>query len=43
MRRRVVVTGIGCVTPVGNSVEEMSKSLQETRSGIDSIRHFDAS
>ncbi|REJ91954.1 MAG: beta-ketoacyl-[acyl-carrier-protein] synthase II [Planctomycetota bacterium] len=43
MRRRVVVTGIGCITPVGNSVEEMWKSLQETQSGIDSITHFDAS
>ena len=43
MRRRVVVTGIGCVTPVGNSVDAMWESLQEMRSGIGPITHFDAS
>ncbi len=41
MRRRVVVTGIGCVTPLGNSVEETWKALIEARSGIDYITHFD--
>ncbi len=43
MRRRVVVTGIGCVTPVGNSIEEMWKALREGQSGIGKITHFDAS
>ncbi|MGD9854954.1 MAG: beta-ketoacyl-ACP synthase II [Planctomycetaceae bacterium] len=43
MRRRVVVTGIGCITPLGNSVEEMWASLREGRIGIGSITHFDAS
>jgi 3-oxoacyl-[acyl-carrier-protein] synthase II len=43
MRRRVVVTGIGCITPVGNTVEEMWKSLQDGRSGIGKISSFDAS
>lgn len=43
MRRRVVVTGMGCITPVGNTVESMWRSLQEGRSGIDRITHFDAS
>ncbi|MCB2067916.1 MAG: beta-ketoacyl-ACP synthase II [Erythrobacter sp.] len=43
MRRRVVVTGIGCVTPIGNSVPTMWKSLQECQSGIGPITHFDAS
>jgi 3-oxoacyl-[acyl-carrier-protein] synthase II len=43
MRRRVVVTGIGCVTPLGNSIDEMWKSLQEGASGIGNITHFDAS
>ena len=43
MRRRVVVTGIGAVTPVGNSVETMWESLREARSGIGAITHFDAS
>ena len=43
MRRRVVVTGIGVVTPIGNSVETMWESLREARSGIGAITHFDAS
>lgn len=43
MRRRVVVTGMGCVTPIGNTVESMWKALQEGQSGIDKITHFDAS
>jgi 3-oxoacyl-[acyl-carrier-protein] synthase II len=34
---------MGCVTPIGNTVETMWKSLQEGRSGIDRITHFDAS
>jgi 3-oxoacyl-[acyl-carrier-protein] synthase II len=42
MRRRVVVTGIGCVTPIGNTVEETWRSLQEGKSGIGPITHFDA-
>jgi len=43
MRRRVVITGMGCVTPIGNTVESMWKALQEGQSGIDQITHFDAS
>lgn len=43
MRRRVVVTGIGVVTPVGNDVESMWRVLQESGSGIGHITHFDAS
>lgn len=43
MRRRVVVTGIGCVTPVGNTVETMWESLREARCGVGTISHFDAS
>lgn len=42
MKRRVVVTGMGCVTPVGNSVEETWSSLKEGHSGIDWISYFDA-
>ena len=41
-RRRVVVTGLGCVSPVGNSVEESWASLIAGRSGIDLIQQFDA-
>lgn len=43
MKRRVVVTGIGCVTPVGNTVETMWDSLCEARCGVGPITHFDAS
>jgi 3-oxoacyl-[acyl-carrier-protein] synthase II len=43
MRRRVVVTGMGCITPVGNTVDSMWQALMEGRSGIDFITHFDAS
>ena len=43
MRRRVVITGIGAITPIGNTVETMWKSLQEAKSGIGPITHFDAS
>lgn len=40
-RRRVVVTGIGALTPVGNSVEESWSSLLEGKSGIEEISHID--
>lgn len=43
MRRRVVVTGMGAVTPIGRTIEEMWKSLREGKSGIGLITHFDAS
>lgn len=43
MKRRVVVTGIGCVTPVGNSVAEMWESLCAAKNGVSQITHFDAS
>ncbi len=42
-RRRVVVTGMGCVCPVGNSVDEAWANLLAGRSGIGSITRFDAS
>jgi 3-oxoacyl-[acyl-carrier-protein] synthase II len=42
-RRRVVVTGLGCVSPVGNTVAEGWASLLAGRSGIDLITQFDAS
>ncbi len=43
MKRRVVVTGMGAVTPVGNDVATMWTSLIEGRSGAAPITHFDAS
>ena len=42
-RRRVVVTGLGCVSPVGNTVAESWASLMAGRSGIARITKFDAS
>ncbi len=42
-RRRVVVTGLGCVTPVGNTVGEAWANLLAGKSGIDLITKFDAS
>ncbi|MDP2834403.1 MAG: beta-ketoacyl-ACP synthase II [Pseudomonadota bacterium] len=42
-RRRVVVTGLGIVSPVGNSVDEAWGNLMAGRSGIARITRFDAS
>jgi 3-oxoacyl-[acyl-carrier-protein] synthase II len=41
--RRVAVTGIGCVSPVGNDVETTWKNVCAGRSGIDRITAFDPS
>jgi 3-oxoacyl-[acyl-carrier-protein] synthase II len=41
--RRVVVTGMGAVTPVGNDVASMWDALVSGRSGLDFIKAFDAS
>jgi 3-oxoacyl-[acyl-carrier-protein] synthase II len=43
MQRRVVVTGMGMVTPVGRDLESSWTSLQEGRSGVGLISLFDAS
>jgi 3-oxoacyl-[acyl-carrier-protein] synthase II len=42
-KRRVVVTGLGCVSPVGNTVAQAWASLLAGQSGIDLITAFDAS
>jgi 3-oxoacyl-[acyl-carrier-protein] synthase II len=42
-RRRVVVTGLGCISPVGNTVAEAWANLLAGKSGIDLITKFDAS
>ena len=39
--RRVVITGLGAVTPVGNSVEEFWSSLKAGKSGVGKIVNFD--
>lgn len=41
MSRRVVVTGMGAITPIGNSVEEFWNGLKEKKVGIAPITYFD--
>ncbi len=43
MRRRVVVTGMGCVNPLGHDVETMWSALKEGKSGVSYTTIFDAS
>ena len=39
--RRVVITGLGCVTPIGNDVPTFWESLKNGKCGIGPITHFD--
>ena len=41
MKRRVVVTGLGAVTPIGNTVEEFWDGIKEGKVGIGEITKFD--
>ncbi len=41
MTRRVVVTGLGLISPVGNTVEEGWANILAGRSGIDRVTRFD--
>ncbi len=41
MKRRVVVTGMGAITPIGNSVEAFWKSVKEEKIGFAPITYFD--
>lgn len=43
MKKRVVVTGLGAVTPIGNTVEEFWKGIREGKVGIGPITKFDSS
>jgi len=43
MKRRVVITGVGCVTPVGTDVETMWNTVKEGKSGVGYTSAFDAS
>lgn len=43
MKRRVVITGMGVVSPIGNDVASVWQSVQHNACGIDTITHFDAS
>lgn len=40
MKRRVVITGLGAITPIGNSVEELWDNAQKGVNGIDEIKGF---
>ena len=42
-RRRVVITGLGIISPVGNTVEQAWQNILAGRSGIDRITRFDVS
>jgi len=41
-QRRVVITGLGCISPVGNTVAESWSAITEGKSGIATITKFDA-
>ncbi|UWD48046.1 beta-ketoacyl-ACP synthase II [Clostridioides difficile] len=43
MNKRVVITGLGCVTPLGTGKEEFWNNIKSGVSGIDKITNFDAS
>lgn len=43
MDRRVVVTGLGAITPIGNNVEDFWNGIKEGKCGIDTITSFDVS
>ena len=43
MKRRVVITGMGAITPIGNNLEEFWTSIKEGKVGIGPITQFDVS
>ena len=43
MERRIVVTGLGTVNPLGNTVDSFWDSIKQAKSGITTIDSFDAS
>ncbi len=43
MERRVVITGLGALTPIGNNTEEFWNGIKEGKCGIDEIKSFDIS
>lgn len=42
MERRVVITGIGAITPIGNTVNETWDGIKQTKCGVNKISLFDA-
>ncbi len=43
MRKRVVITGLGCISPLGNDVPTLWENLVAGRSGVGPITHYDPS
>lgn len=43
MRRRVVITGLGCISPLGNDVPTLWDNLRAGKSGVNFITHYDTS
>jgi len=43
MNKRVVVTGLGCISPLGNDVPTSWRNLVDKQSGVDFITHYDTS
>ena len=43
MEKRVVITGVGAITPIGNNVEELWNGIENKKCGIDNISVFDTS
>ena len=41
MEKRVVITGLGAITPIGKTVEEFWKGIRQGVCGIDEITYFD--
>lgn len=41
MNKRVVISGLGAITPIGNNVQEYWKGIKQGKCGIDRITHFD--
>ena len=41
MQKRVVITGLGCISPLGNRVEDLWRGLLAGKSGVDKITHYD--
>ncbi len=43
MQKRVVVTGLGCISPLGNNVQSTWENILAGKSGVGPITHYDAS
>ena len=43
MKKRIVVTGLGCISPLGHDVPSTWEEISNGRGGIDKITKFDAS